>query len=236
MVLLSFFYEPHYLRIALLVLGGVFTVLALLFHFIKRRTKLLPSETTLEDEETPLADQSPPDEIFESQPAGATQQPPCFEVEGSLLTGFFRTSLVLLAGVVAVGFILILMPQSTVEKLSQSLRLSQPPPNHQDIIAFLYLGDEIRGGEFHIRGVIRNITTQPIEKLDATVRLFSSEGRVIETAIVRLETEIITPDATASFHLRYSNYRGQFSSYSVQFKLRNGLPVPYKDMRGSPKP
>ena len=72
-----------------------------------------------------------------------------------------------------------------------------------------------------------------MEKLDASVRLYSEEGRLLETRVVRMDTETISPDAIAQFNLTYPDYRGQFGSYSVDFMLRDGQPVPYKDMRGS---
>ena len=100
------------------------------------------------------------------------------------------------------------------------------------MIAFLYLGHEIQNDEFHIRGVVRNITTEPIEKLDAVVRLYSHNRELLETDIVRMDKETIEPDEVAQFELVYPNYQSEFSSYSVEFKLRQGAFVPYKDMRG----
>lgn len=117
--------------------------------------------------------------------------------------------------------------------MAQAVRLREPAAPAQEKIAFLYLGDEIRNGEFHLRGVVRNITTQPIERLDATIRLYSPTGQLLETRSVRMDSELIPPDATAQFHLVYPGYAGQFGSYSVEFVSREGQIVPYKDMRGT---
>jgi len=56
---------------------------------------------------------------------------------------------------------------------------------------------------------------------------------VLETAIVRLDKEIIAPDEVAQFNLVYPDYKSEFAGYSVAFKLRQGPFVPYKDMRGT---
>jgi hypothetical protein len=151
----------------------------------------------------------------------------------SLAAGVLRGALVLLALVVAAGFVLILLPQGALDRLVNSLQSRDPGTPVQEQIAFLYLGDVLKGKEFHIRGVVRNITTAPIEKLDANVRLYSQEGRLLETRVVRLDSETIPPDGVAQFNLIFSDYAGQFGSYSVDFMLRDGGVVPYKDMRGA---
>jgi hypothetical protein len=48
-----------------------------------------------------------------------------------------------------------------------------------------------------------------------------------------MDAEVIAPDAIASFHLAYPDYSGQFGSYTVDFKLRQGEILSYKDMRGA---
>ncbi len=149
----------------------------------------------------------------------------------SLLTTLLRGLLILLAVVVAAGFIIVLLPQRAVDKTAATLRSRTAPAPVPERIAFLYLGDEVKGSEFHIRGVVRNIATAPVEKLDATVRLYSTEGRLLETRVVRMDTETVAPDGIAQFNLTYPDYRGQFGSYSVDFILRDGELVPYKDMR-----
>jgi hypothetical protein len=142
-----------------------------------------------------------------------------------------RAALILLALCIAVGFVLIVVPQATVDRLAQSIRIRNGEAPPEERISLLYLGDEGKGKEFHIRGVIRNISTQPIEKLDAMVRLYAGDGNLLETAVIRMDSEIIAPDATATFHLTYPDYSGQIGSYAVDFKLRQGEPLPYKDMR-----
>jgi hypothetical protein len=151
----------------------------------------------------------------------------------SLLGDVMRGLLILLAICVAAGFILILLPEGAVDRMAQIIRLKNGEPPQQERISLLYLGDEIQGKEFHIRGVIRNISTQPIEKLDATVRLYAPDGNLLETTVVRMDAEVIAPDAIASFHLTYPDYSRQFGSYTVDFKLRQGEILSYKDLRGA---
>src|SRR5437867_6178174 len=144
-----------------------------------------------------------------------------------------RGILFALALVVAAGFVLVCLPQSTVEKIVRSLQASKAAELPSEKIALLYLGDENRGKEFHIRGIVRNISADPLEKVDATIRLYSVENFLLETVLVRADAESISPDGTAEFHLVYPDYKGQFGSYSVDFKLRGGDPLPYKDRRGA---
>jgi hypothetical protein len=151
----------------------------------------------------------------------------------SLLGDVMRGLLILLAICVAAGFILILLPEGAVDRMAQIIRLRNGELPQQETISLLYLGDETQGKEFHIRGVIRNISTQPIEKLDAAVRLYAPDGSLLETTVVRMDAEVIAPDAIASFHLTYPDYAGQFGSYTVDFKLRQGEILSYKDMRGA---
>jgi hypothetical protein len=143
---------------------------------------------------------------------------------------FLRILLIILALVVAAGFILILIPQSAVDSAAQKLQ-ARNGPSKQEQIALLYLGDEIKDQSFHVRGVIRNITTKPIEKLDAAIRLYSLDGILAETDLVRMNKETIAPDETAEFQLVYTNYSSQFGSYAVDFKFRLGDVVFYRDMR-----
>lgn len=139
--------------------------------------------------------------------------------------------LILLGIVVAAGFVLILLPQATTDNFVEDLR-SRSGASGREMIAFLYLGHEVQNGAFHIRGVVRNITTAPIEQLDAAIRLYSNNRELLETAVVRMNKETIDPDAIARFEMVYPDYQSEFSSYSVEFKLRRGAIVPYKDMRG----
>ena len=163
-----------------------------------------------------------------------TQKGPALQTlpqKPSSLFALLRALLILLSIVVAAGFLLILLSPSTTERFVEDLKSRSNAPG-QEMIAFLYLGHEIQNDEFHIRGVVRNITTEPIEKLDAVVRLYSHNRELLETDIVRMDKETIEPDEVAQFELVYPNYQSEFSSYSVEFKLRQGAFVPYKDMRG----
>jgi hypothetical protein len=143
-----------------------------------------------------------------------------------------RAGLVFLALIVAIGFILILLPQNMMEKMVQTVRATKAADLPSEKIALLYLGDEVKGDEFHIRGVVRNISSEPVEKLDATVRLYSADNTLLETVVVRMHLDVIPPDATSEFHVSYPKFNGQFTSYSVDFKLRQGDHVSYKDRRG----
>lgn len=146
-----------------------------------------------------------------------------------------RSLLVLLALVVAVGFALILLPQPTVDKMTQDLRTRYSSEAQAEKIGLLYLGDEIdkKTNSFHIRGAIRNITSVSISKLDAAVRLFLHDGTIYQTIIVPMDKEVIAPDAVGQFDLVYPNYKMQFEKYSVEFKLRDGDLANYKDMRST---
>ncbi len=148
-----------------------------------------------------------------------------------LLNDLFRLLLFVLSLVVAGGFVLILLSQPSVDRMTQDLRARHGTP--QEKISLLYLGDGTKDSEFHIRGVVRNITTSPIEQLDAAVRLFGHDGNVLETSIIRMDKEKIAPDETAQFELVYPNYKMEFAKYSVEFKLRDSEVVPYKDMRAT---
>jgi hypothetical protein len=146
-----------------------------------------------------------------------------------------RSLLVLLALVVAVGFALIVLPQPTVDKMTQDLRTRYSGEPQAEKIGLLYLGDEIdkKTNSFHIRGAIRNITSVVITKLDAAVRLYLHDGTIYQTIMVPMDKEVIAPDAVGQFDLVYPNYKMQFEKYSVEFKLRDGDLANYKDMRST---
>ncbi len=216
MPLPSFFYDPQKVRIFLLALAAVLAVAAFSLYLARKRRGLRPA--------------APGAEVTGSLgPLDTGARAPLF-------ANLFQLVLVLLAVLVAAGFTLVLLPQPTVNRLAEALRLRSVQPAAEEAIAFLYLGDEVAGSDFHLRGAIRNITTEPIEKVDAVVRFYSQDGSLLETAITRMDSESIAPDSIATFHLRISGYKGQFAGYSVGFKLRNGTAVPYKDMRGSRAP
>ncbi len=150
----------------------------------------------------------------------------------ALIFDIFRMLLIILSLVVAAGFILLVLPQPTVDRLAEDLQ-SRRGTERQERIALLYLGDEIKDNAFHIRGVVRNITTAPLEQLDAVVRLYSHDGSLLETTVLRMNKETISPDEIAQFELVYPNYKMEFAKYAVEFKLRDGGMVAYKDMRAA---
>ncbi len=142
-----------------------------------------------------------------------------------------RGALIMFAIVMAGALLLTVLPQRAVDRMAVALRPRNAPGPPPEKIAFLYLGDEVKDNQFHIRGAVRNITTQPIEQLEATVRIYAPDHTLLETQVVRMDSEIVFPNAIASFHLSFPDYHGQFGSYSLDFKLALGDPVPYKDMR-----
>jgi len=149
-----------------------------------------------------------------------------------VLADVFRALLILLSLVVALGFVMILLPQPAVDKMAMDLRSRYGVPLNEKI-ALLYLGDTVQGDDFRIRGVIRNITADPIEKLDAAIRFYAQDGTILQTSIVRMDKETIAPDEIAQFNVVYPNYQKEIASYAVEFKLRQGDLVHYKDMRGN---
>jgi hypothetical protein len=140
--------------------------------------------------------------------------------------------LIPLGMIATAGLFLVLLPQSAVDRMVQEVH-SFLGGSKQAEVAFLYLGHQIKDGRFHIRGVIQNITPDPIEQLDATIRLYAPGRELLETAIVRMDKEIIDPNEIARFELVYPDSGARFSSYSVEFKLRRGKIIPYIDMRAN---
>ena len=147
-----------------------------------------------------------------------------------MMIDLLRVLLILLSLAAAGGLVLVLLPQPSVERMVQWLQARHTVANPEQI-AFLYLGHETTNNELHIRGVVRNITAMPIEKLDAIVRFYAHDGSLLETTVVRMSKETIGPNEIGQFDLVNPNYRSGFASYSVEFKLRQGLIVPYKDLR-----
>ena len=140
--------------------------------------------------------------------------------------------LILIAGVVALsGVTLVILPQSAVDTIAARLE-SRHGVNEHEKIALLYLADEFAGGTFRIRGVIRNITSAPMEKIDATVRLYDAGRALLETVVVRLDKDILAPNDFARLELTIPGHTEGFAGYAVEFKLREGGVLPYKDMRG----
>ncbi len=208
-------YNPLYVRLAI----GVLALLLIAGYLMlaRRRSGRKPRNPDASDADTAPA--KPRLFAHYSRPGSA------------LPLDILRAALILLAVCVAIGLILVVLPDGTIDGIAQSLRLRHGELPQQEPIALLYLGDESNGKEFHVRGVIRNISTLPIEALDAAVRLYAPDGTLTETTIVRMDSEVIAPDATSTFHLKYLDYDGRFGSYSVDFRLRQGTALPFKDMR-----
>ncbi len=150
----------------------------------------------------------------------------------SVAFDLFRVLLIPAGLLVAAALILVSLSQSTADRIIGQLQ-SNFGGSKQAEVAFLYLGHQIQGGRFHIRGVVQNITPDPIEQLDAMIRLYAPNRELLETAIVRMDREMIASDDIARFELVYPDSGSRFSSYSVEFKLRSGKVVPYLDMRES---
>jgi hypothetical protein len=153
------------------------------------------------------------------------------EPRSFLLWGLMRAAALIAILVLAGCLVLILVPETTMQKLVTVIRAARADEIPAPKIALLYLGDEMKGNEFHIRGFVRNISTAPIQRLDASIRLYRPDGTLLETHVSRMDVETIPPDATSEFHLVYPDYAGQFGSYSADFKLRDGDLLPYKDWR-----
>jgi hypothetical protein len=228
--------DPGSFRILLLVLVLVVAWAAALVYFFRERKKRRESSAAPPPESVPLhRDEEPAgsDPDLAAVPSGASSETWFQQLDTpSYAVRAVRAGLVFLALIVAIGFVLILLPQSMMEKMVQTVRATKAADLPSEKIALLYLGDELKGDEFHIRGVVRNISSEPVQKLDATVRLYSADNTLLETVVVRMHLDVIPPDATSEFHLSYPKFNGQFTSYSVDFKLRQGDHVSYKDRRG----
>ena len=160
-----------------------------------------------------------------SKPAFTTLQKP-----SGPFTDLLRAFLIILAVLVAAGCILALLPQRTIDQMAQNLQ-SRHTAARPERIALLYLGDEAKEGTLRIRGVVRNISTEPIEQLDAVVRFYARDRNPLETILVRMDKETIAPDEIARLELVVPNQAMQYAAYAVEFKLRQGESVAYKDMR-----
>jgi hypothetical protein len=153
-----------------------------------------------------------------------------YQQRSGTLSDIFRAFLIILSLIVAAGFVLILLSQSTIDKMAQDLRTQYGSPQ-QEKISLLFLGDTVKDNEFQVEADIRNISKAPIEHLDAAIRFYSHTGRILETVMVRMDKEILAPDEKGQFRLTYPNSKVEFSRYAVEFKLRQGELIAYRDMR-----
>jgi len=149
-----------------------------------------------------------------------------FYVWADLYRGF-----ILIVGVIAaLTAALVVLPQSVVDRLAANIESSRGVAEYEKI-ALLYLADEFSDGAFRIRGVIRNIAVAPTARIDAVVRLYGRDRALLETVVVRLDKDIMEPNDFARFELTVPNHTEGFAGYAVEFKLRDGDILPYKDMR-----
>jgi hypothetical protein len=200
--------NPEILRLALLSIVAVFLLVGLVLH-LRRRSRRAP--------------QAGEAAALHPMPTGDSGA----RVPGLLLRGILLAAALAVAG----GFLLVLLPEPAFEGILRLFAARAAPPQPAEKISFLYLGDAVLGSDLHIRGAIRNITATPVGSLDAAIRLYGHDRTLLETTVVRMDSEAIAPDAVATFHLTYPDYKGQFGSYSVDFKLRSGEPIYYKDVR-----
>jgi hypothetical protein len=153
-----------------------------------------------------------------------------YQQRSGILSDLFRAFLVILSLVVAAGLTLILLSQPTIDRMAQDLRSQYGAPQ-QEKISLLFLGDTVKDNEFQVQANIRNISKAPIEHLDAAIRFYSHTGRIMETVMVRMDKEILAPDEKGQFRLTYPNSKMEFARYAVEFKMRQGELIAYRDMR-----
>lgn len=237
--ILNYLTQP---KIALLGLFLVLVIYVVLRYYVVRNKKAPRQKgPVLLKLDGVSAPQEHGESVAEGEAQAAAPEPPAapsfqmVQQPPSAAADLLHGALILLAFVVAAGFILVLIPQGKFDQLAQGIQERRAGAK-QEQLAFLYLGDEVQEKDFHIRGLIRNITDQPLENLNADVRLYAPDGRLMETAVVRMDKTTIAPDETAEFHLVYPNYESQIGSYSVDFRWQDGVVVPYKDMRTAARP
>jgi hypothetical protein len=227
--------------VALLISIGVIGVAAIFYAYYKREKGFKKAKGPVirldldKEIESPRDDSGPYETPEDVSAADSSRRAPSFvtfQRRPWALSDLLRALLVILSLVVAAGFILILLPQPSIDRMAQDLQSRHSGPQ-QYRIALLYLGDTIQNNEFKIRGVVRNITTDPIDQMDVAIRFYAHDGDILQTTIVRMNKETIAPDEVAQFELVYPDYKMEFGSYAVEFKLRDGALIPYKDMRAN---
>lgn len=225
--------------VILLISLGVLGIAAIYYAYYLREKKLKKAKDSVVDSDSDDAESEsrngsdtnqPPENLSEANPPARSPAFTTVQRRPWALADLFRALLILLSLVVALGFLMILLPQASVDKMAADLRSRYGVPLDEKI-ALLYLGDTIQNNEFRIRGVVRNITAEPLEKLDAAIRFYAHDGTILQTTIVRMDKETIAPDEIAQFNVLYPNYQREFGSYAVEFKLRQGDLVNYKDVR-----
>lgn len=159
--------------------------------------------------------------------------PPLFALPGNApgVWADLARALLLLAGVAAAAaLLLVLLPDRTFDSMTRALH-SRHAGGAAERIALLYLGDAPGDETFRIRAVVRNISADPIDGLDAAVRLYARDGSLTETVIARMDRETVGPGELARLEVALVGGRPQVGAYSVEFKLRGGEALAYRDMR-----
>jgi hypothetical protein len=228
--------------LVLLILFGLLLVAGVYFRYRKRIREMteVPESAVLRDpasqgEQPDSGKPAPTQSAFTATAALQAPLKPEFAIlqrRPLALADLLRALLIVVSLAVAAALILTVLPQPSIDRLAQRF-LARHGASQPEKIAFLYLGDDLKDGSFRIRGVIRNISTVPIEQLDAAIRLYAHDRSILETTVVRMSKETIDPGDIAQFELVYPDYRQEFGSYSVEFKLRQGDILPYKDMRAN---
>lgn len=234
----SYFSEFHIFPIFLVIFGILLITAVYALDYYRKKNRHIETaetkETETDEPQKPAGNNTHPMDTLE--PAdnakrsrqGLTIQ--TLERKPFALFPLLRVLLIPLSLVVAAALLLILLPQSTTDSIVRELQFRKWG-GAREKVAFLYLGHRIQKNEFQIRGVLRNITTESIDQLDAAIRLYGKNRNLLETAIVRMDKETIDPNDIARFELVYPDYESEFSSYSVEFKLRRGEVISYRDMR-----
>jgi hypothetical protein len=177
-------------------------------------------------------------EVSNSKSGSLSQQPSIFakpQKPSGIWMDLLRGVLLILGILIIAAITLILLPQRAIDTIAHQFESRHSRPV-EERMALLYLGDDIESGALRIRGVVKNIAANPIEKIDATVRLYDREGSAIKTVLVRLDKELLAPGAIARLDLVIPNYKMDISGYAVEFQLRDGERVSYKDLRKDRNP
>jgi hypothetical protein len=229
---------PNLIRI-LLILVGLIGILAIFYFSWKRNPKPKKEKRALlllhldNVEPSSTIEQGFHPKIEDAASVAPPSRKPAFtslQQPSGAITDIFRAFLIVFSLAIAAGFVLILLPQRTIDKMAHGLQ-SRHAGARPEKIALLYLGDEAKEGTLRIRGILRNIAPQPIEQLDAAIRLYARDGSLLETILVRMDKETIAPDEIARLELVVPNHATEYATYALEFKMRQGETVAYKDMR-----
>jgi len=203
---------------------GVF----LIFYIHKRKSRQTTKITSSDEipAYVPSSEEHKPEDsrrpVFSQKPSGTGMD-------------LARMALIILSIIAGAGILLLALPQATFEGLAERIQARRKAPE-QEKIALLYLGDELKNNEFRIQGILKNISAAPIEQLDAVVRLYAGDRALLETVITRLDKDTIAPGEFARMELKVPSGKMGFAGYAVEFKLRQGDILPFKNMRAQTLP